>query len=202
MAVEVPTVCRKEHSHAVYLTHIHPSFPHFLLPCYLTSSLYVSIFLSVLPALSSSSHWHPQSHMQTLQTCYFSKRSLEGSSTETLNKSSNRQHFPFYPPPSRLGACSVSFDLCGQIFFIPLGFSFHFPQFFFCSVYLVYVSSLFSVPSHSSASIQNTSNNCFYSQVCLTDFLLLCPPSNPTTVHTHSSSAQKGISSEILFPSI
>lgn len=34
------------------------------------------------------------SHMQTLQTCAFSKRSLEESSRETLNKSSYQQRFP------------------------------------------------------------------------------------------------------------
>lgn len=55
------------------------------------------------------------SHMQTLQTCSFSKGSLEGSSRESLNKSSNQLRFSSLLSTSWPVCCSVFFWLT-QIF--------------------------------------------------------------------------------------
>lgn len=82
------------------------------------------------------------SHMQTLQTCSFSKGSLEESSRESLNKSSNQQRFSLYLLCP--GLCAVLFPFCSHKYFLQL-FIFSYSTSNFYSVYFVVVFLSLSV---------------------------------------------------------
>lgn len=126
------------HSFLFIYKHFYPLLT-FTSACWVLFSFLISILfqplLFLLPSLFAISPPHTQylsfclfyqpllhlpltatlSHMQTLQTCSFSKRSLEESSRETLNKTSYQQHFSSF----RRSVCGCLFSSHTNIF-IPL----------------------------------------------------------------------------------